>query len=529
MTVIEKVIGVISPGWAANRLRDRLRMKAYEAAMPTRTHPARRERRGANLAVQISAISLREQARALDENHDIVIGLLDKMEERIVGAKGIQIEPQPRAVDGELMEDFAREIRRRWGAWSLKPETTGSFTRPAMERLVCRTWLRDGEVFGRRLMGTVSGYRHHTDTPYSIELLEPDFVPFDMNLVTEKVRQGIRLDEWRCPKSYFVMFDHPGELQGYRYRTKEVAASEMYHLALRKRLHQLRGVTLLHGVMTRLADLKSVEEAERVAARISASMAFFIKKDIPEGYGFKDPQNRASSDTPPSDETERKRSIDISPGAIFDDLKPGEDVGVIKSDRPNTGLNIWRTGQLRSACAGTRSQYSSIGRDYDGTYSAQRQELVEGWEGFTVLQDEFVASWSRPVYRDWLLAETLRSRDPLTLPPGLDMQTLYDAIYLAPVMPWIDPLKEADGWKTIIRGGAGTVTEWIRARNRNPDEVRAQMVVEHEWAQKYGIISDTNPANDPGVQPSEKKPTDGREPERTDASAGIRQRPPRER
>ena len=115
--------------------------------------------------------------------------------------------------------------------------------------------------------------------------------------------------------------------------------------------------------------------------------------------------------------------IDITPGMTFDDLRPGEDVGVIQSNRPNTALNIWRAGQLRSSCAGTRSQYSSVARDYDGTYSAQRQELVEGWEGFAVLQDEFVANWSRPVFRDWLLAETLRSKDPLkdvktiTVPP----------------------------------------------------------------------------------------------------------------
>lgn len=516
MNAVDKLLGFISPRWAANRMHDRLRMHAYEAAMPSRTHNAKRERRGANQAVQASAVSLREQARALDENHDIVIGLLDKLEERIVGGKGIQIEPQPRDVNGLLLDDLAKEIRRRWAAWSLKPETTGTFTRPAMERLVCRTWLRDGEMFGRRLLGTVPGYKHHSDTPYSIELLEPDFVPFEYNQVADGVRQGIKIDAWRRPKSYFVMFDHPGEMQGYRYRTKEIDASEMYHLALRKRIHQLRGVTLLHGVITRLADLKSVEEAERVAARISASLAFYIKKETPDGYRE-------------TDEEQPQRMIDITPGTTFDDLRPGEDVGVIQSNRPNTALNVWRAGQLRSSCAGTRSQYSSVARDYDGTYSAQRQELVEGWEGFAVLQDDFVAQWSRPVFRDWLLAETLRSKDPLVLPPELDPKTLFDAIYLAPVMPWIDPEREANGWKAVIRGSAGTVTEWIRARNKNPDEVRDQRLSELEWEKQNNIIADSNPANDPGAQPSEKAPPDGGNADRADASAGSRQRKSRSR
>lgn len=113
-----------------------------------------------------------------------------------------------------------------------------------------------------------------------------------------------------------------------------------------------------------------MEEAERVAARISASLAFFIKKEHPEGY-------QAPPDGSPA---QAQRMIDITPGMTFDDLRPGEDVGVIQSNRPNTALNIWRAGQLRSSCAGTRSQYSSVARDYDGTYSAQRQELVEGWK-----------------------------------------------------------------------------------------------------------------------------------------------------
>ncbi|MFE8730774.1 phage portal protein, partial [Aeromonas hydrophila] len=76
---------------------------------------------------------------------------------------------------------------------------------------------------------------------------------------------------------------------------------------------------------------------------------------------------------------------------------------------------------------------------------------------------------------------------------------------------------------------AGTETEWIRARNRNPDEVRDQRLAELEWAKQHGVMTDTNPANDPGAQPSEKAPSDGANANRADASAGSRQRPARTR
>lgn len=481
---VEQAIAAVAPQWGASRAYHRLLINGYEAAMPSRTHKASREHRAANNAVFASGRSLREQARWLDENHDIVIGLLDKMEERIIGAKGIQIEPQPRSLTGEILTDFAAELRHRWAAWSISPEVTGTFSRPQMERLVLRSWLRDGDVFGKLIRGSVPNYKHLTNTPFAIELLESDFVPLDLNDPGKNIVQGVQLNGWRRPIAYNVLLDHPGEATGIRFTTKSISADDMLHLALRKRVHQVRGITLLHGIITRLSDLKDVEEAERVAARISACLAFYIKKGNPDNYVTPETNGQP-------------RSFNISPGMTFDDLRPGEEVGTIQSNRPNTQLNVWREGQLRSGAAGTRSNYSSIARDYDGSYSAQRQELVEGFEGYAVLQDEFVGMWSRPVYREFLAAELLTD---LKLPPDLDRRTLFDAVYLAPVMPWIDPSKESDAWKTKIRGGAATETQWIRAEGQNPDEVKRQRVEEIKFNKEHGIVTDTDPANDSGAQ-----------------------------
>lgn len=85
MAILDDVIGVFSPGWKAARLRSRAVIRAYEAVKPTRTHKARRENRTADQLSQFGAVSLREQARYLDNNHDLVIGVFDKLEERVVG------------------------------------------------------------------------------------------------------------------------------------------------------------------------------------------------------------------------------------------------------------------------------------------------------------------------------------------------------------------------------------------------------------------------------------------------------------
>ena len=179
MSLLDNAIGLFSPGWKAARLRSRMVIQAYEAVMPTRTHRARRENRTANQLTQFGGRSLREQARWLDCNHDLVIGVLDKLEERIVGAKGIIVEPQPLLANGQLADTLATQIRAKWAEWSVSPDVTGQFTRPVLERLMARTWLRDGEVFAQLVSGTGNGLSPVAGIPFWLEALEPDFVPLE--------------------------------------------------------------------------------------------------------------------------------------------------------------------------------------------------------------------------------------------------------------------------------------------------------------------------------------------------------------
>ncbi|WP_415720610.1 phage portal protein [Photobacterium ganghwense] len=473
MNFLDKVIAPIAPGWAASRLKSRAVIQAYEAASPSRLHKAKREGRSADNAMNFAGQSLREQARWLDENHDLVIGLLDKLEDRVIGADGIMIEPQPLSADGTVNTKLANDIRRRWAAWSIKPEVTGIFARPELERLVLRTALRDGECFGQLVIGKVPSLVHPNPngTAFSIETLEPDFIPYQLNDVSKGIKQGIRHNAWGQPLEFMKLYDHPGSTTGIRFKTKPVPKERMLHLAFRRRLHQVRGVSILHGVITRLSDIKDYEEAERVAARIAAALGFYIKKG--EASAYDEPSERQ---TP--------RYIDIAPGMIFDDLRMGEDLGMVESNRPNVHLTDFRNGQIRMVAAGTRSGYSSVARDYNGTWSAQRQELVESWDGVTVLQQWFIAHWARPVYRQWLQMELLNG---LEIPEGVDKDTLFDAVYLGPVMPWIDPVKEVKAWQERVGSYGASHSQWIRASGQNPHEVFRQILADSEFFKTHGL------------------------------------------
>ncbi|OAT16787.1 phage portal protein [Buttiauxella gaviniae ATCC 51604] len=470
-------------------------IQAYEAVLPTRTHKANRENRSANQLTRFGGRSLREQARWLDCNHDLVIGLLDKLEERIVGAKGIIVEPQPLLKSGGLATALATDIRTKWAEWSVSPDVTGQFTRPVLERLMARTWLRDGEVFAQLVSGTGNGLTPVAGIPFWLEALEPDFVPMERSEPSNKLCQGVYLNDWGRPTSYMVYKYLPSE--GVRQGdTKDINADSMLHLKFMRRLHQIRGNSLLAGVLMRLSALKEYEDAELTAARIAAALGMFIKKGDGQDYGD---QGKGA----------KPRELNIEPGVIFDDLLPGEDVGMIKSDRPNPNLESFRNGQLRAVAAGSRGSFSSIARNYDGTYSAQRQELVESTEGYFILQDAFIAAVTRPMYRAWLTMAIASGQ--ITVPAGVDKESLYSAVFSGPVMPWIDPVKEANAWKILLRGGAATESEWVRARGANPDDVKRRRKAEIDDNRKQGLVFDTDPANDKGATSGqEEKP--GNEP-----------------
>lgn len=457
--VVERAIAALSPAWAARRAHDRRILAYYEAASPGQTRKGRRETASANDAILRAGSSLRQQARHLEQNHDIALGVLNVLVANTVGATGITVEPQPRGTDGAIHADFARELLDLYKDWCRRPEVTWQHDWPSAQRLLARTWYRDGEVFGQLVEGVSPWLDHGTKVPLSIEMLEPDFVPMEYQAMSPTIAQGIEVNAWGRPVGYWVHKQDPAGVMGLLTAggLKRIESARMLHLANRHRIRQLRGVSVFASVLGRLDDLKDYEESERIAAKVAASMAAFIRKGTPDMY---------------ETETDSPRGLKFRAGMVFDDLKPGEDIGTIDTNRPNPNLESYRSGQLKAVAAGTGPSYSSIARTYDGTYSAQRQELVEGWVAYAMLQSEFTARIVRPTYERFV-ALALASGQ-IKPPAGIVRETLDDAIYIGPQMPWIDPQREAESWATLEDRAYASGPEIIRRRGGNPMEVLDQ-------------------------------------------------------
>lgn len=492
INLIDRLVGYLSPQAGLKRLAARRQISAYsayESATPSRSRKFYHDRISPNQIVLQAAPAIMAQARHMERNNDIARGILRTMTNNIVGPAGIGIEPQPRRQDGSIHEEYAAALRSAHRNWRAAPEVTGLHTDASMQRLAARTWLRDGEAFAQELIGTIPGLSHASAVPYSLELFEADLVPLTLDQ-GDRIRQGIERNAWGKPTAYYSYRGNP--LDGTTPNSlslqdlKRIDATRVIHIALRDRIGQTRGISEFASIIARLEDIKDYEDSERIAAKVAAALTAFVKKTNPDGY-----------DTSIAEKDEAgnpiARDLRLTPGMIIDGLAVGEEIGLIDSNRPNPNVVTFRQGQLRAVAAGVGASYSSIARDYNGTYSAQRQELVEQWINYAALTDAFTGLFVRPCWEGFVVAANMSG--VVTTPKDVLPGTANDALFIAQAMPWIDPLKEADALVALTQAGFTSEVAAIRKSGQNPRDVLEQIIQWRKETARAGLILSSDAAN----------------------------------
>jgi lambda family phage portal protein len=229
----------------------------------------------------------------------------------------------------------------------------------------------------------------------------------------------------------------------------------MSHLKLVKRWPATRGISLFSTVISRLYDVKDLEESERIKNRILASWTAALTKS-PDVPGYEAVSESGS------------RYLEMAGGTIIDSLAPGESITGVGPDYPVANLPDYLNDQYRRIASGTGTRHSSIAKNYNGTYAAQRQEMVESEGHYQIREDTFVAKVVRTVYERWLLAAIADGQ--VALVGDQDIEMAANAEYRGPITPWIDPLKEAQADALMVAEGFASIDQ-IRIKRGAPAEM----------------------------------------------------------
>jgi len=481
MRLLDNLIVSIFPEYGLKRIQVKQAVRAYyEAGQSSNFHKKRVTNNDPDVEAGEAAESIRASARHLEQNYDLAKGVLNTLVANIVGM-GINPIPAIKKKDGSLHKEANKEILKLYKNWDRAPEVTGDYDNASAQRMACRTWLRDGEVLTQMLSGNIGSLDHKTIVPFSYELIEADYLSMDLNDDKKGIVQGVQKNKWGRAKAYYIHKSQPTITGLFTNQdTKRVSADNIIHLKMTDRIRQTRGVSLFAVVMHRFDDIKDIEESERVAARVSAAMAGFIRKGSPDMYV-----------APTGDNADDYREMEFMPGMVFDDLRIGEEVQTTHSNRPNNDVIPFLDANLRFAAAGTYTNFSSIAKNYNGTYSAQRQELVESRMNYGILWSYFSKRQVLPLYESFLKMVQLGGL--LDEFKDIDESTLYDAEFTRPPLTWIDPKKEMDGIEKELATGIASKAEVIQRRGGEPDEVLQKRIEERKDELEAGLIEETKP------------------------------------
>lgn len=509
MGVLDRVIKVFSPKRAWLRMQYRQALSRYEAGTVKRKKKAGNGT-GESEVVR-DAATCRAVARDLERNHDILRGALHTLARNVVGSKGIRIDPQPRRTDDSIDDDVARQLTNLWRDWSKRPEVTQTMGWARLCNMTCRTWLRDGEVFTQIVEGKGSGYRFPSNLPLALEMMEADMCPLDYRSDDPVIEAGIARNQWGQPIAYYFHRKHPSMGASSAQPPKRIPAERVLHLAIRDRLSGLRGVSHFASGITRLEDIKDYESNERLAARISSHITGYVKRDKDMDW------------TPPeSFDPSADREFELKAAAIFDQTMPGESLELLNPTRPNVALDPFVKSQMRRFSSGCTMSYSAVAHDFDGTYSAQRQELVESTEGYRVLTEEFCDAWVRPIWEHFV--DMCVATGALKVSAGIRMETLTQADFRGPKMPWINPVHEVAAAKDSIRAGLSSLQESCAERGVSVLDVIEQTARVNKLAAEMGVVLDSNPANDIKRASAEDN-SDGSDDDETETESNMRTKP----
>jgi lambda family phage portal protein len=483
MDLIAKLEGIF-PRWAAKRRQVESLKRYYDAGYSSqyfKRHPGGNT--SADSVVSTAGMHLRAISRYLDENSDLSHGILDTLEKKVIGT-GLELRPRIKSTTGKMQERLNRNISRLWYEYCQNPEVTRELSMDEMQRVVFRTFCRDGEMLAQHVRGVPTPGQ----VAYSVELLEADYLPFNSypdTRVTRNMVNSVEKNEWGQPIAFWVYKSHPGGVTDglvpttqTDLGTKRVDARDIIHYKYTTRFRQTRGVPILTPALRRMESIKDYEESELVAARVNAALTAFVTKSTDFAQA---PTNEAG-----------QRVLEMMPGMIYDNLLPGESVATVSADRPNPELVNFRNAMLKAAAVGTRTSYSDISKDYSGTYSSQRQEMVSQKIDYDLLRRQFINDFLNPVYREFIQVAQLSG--VLRVPQSVELSTLMSPEWSAPAQPWIDPKKEADAWIAMHEAGLMSKSEIVDARGTDLNRLYTDLKMEQEIEEQLGLAMEPEPA-----------------------------------
>lgn len=466
--VIDRLIGWASPqaGIARHFARQRLE-RAYEAASPRDGWKPRRAGASANADHQADAKTLRIKARALAQNVPYIRAGMEGLSSAKVGT-GIV----PRATGRE--KDTVNEL---FGEWSKVCDADGRYDYYGMTKAADAAMDLDGEVLIRLR------HRRPTDNlpvPLQLQLLEIDWLDDTKRgeASGNQIINGIEYDRLGAVAAYWLWPQHPGEatsLRGRKMQSERVPARNIIHLFAPERPGQGRGFTRLAPVITRVRDLQLYEDAELARKNQESRLSVLATGDM---SGMEHPASHGDGGSGAGSSGSRDLG-ELGGGSIVG-LPAGMNLTVVEP-KAAPGYVDYVKQQLHIVAAGVGVPYEMLTGDMSGVnFSSARVRLLDFRRAVQQVQWlVLIPKLLVPIHEAFIeaawLAGKIKQRDAAVA-------------FSPPKWDYVNPEQDVKADLAEVGAGLCSLSEKLRQRGYEPDEVYAELKSDFDKLRTLGIL-----------------------------------------
>ena len=386
----------------------------------------------------------------------IATGALKTLRTNVVGAG---LRPKPHlardvlGLDDETAANLERQIEQEFNLWGESKDCDASRMNDfyELQQLVFLSQLMSGEVFVLLPYITRGG-------PYGlkVQIIESDLVWSN----DSRIKGGIERGEFGEPTYYHVhttgqnYLGGGGKAKRIRAYGRKTGQPNILHIMESERPGQVRGVPILSPVIESVKQLGRYQDAELMAAVVSAMYSLFITSDVEAG-----PATSFGESIPEVMQVDQEDdySYELGNGSIMA-LAPGEKVQEANPGRPNTAFDGFVQAMCRQIGAALEIPKELLLKEFNSSYSASRASLLEAWKMFKMRRSWLVSDFCQPVYEQWFFEAVAKGRIQA---PGFFSDPMIRKAYMTcewsgPTQGQIDPLKEVNAAARRVEEGFST-------------------------------------------------------------------------
>lgn len=442
----------------------------------------------ADEALSLAFATLRNRARSLEREDDMVRRMLRLMESNVVGHLGLRYRPQPRRPDGTIDEADKRILEREFKRWA-RPQVCsmdGRLSWIDLQAMSMRRILVDGEMLIRIHRGRVNEYG------LALEALDPMCLDDMMNVEPgngrNRIVMGVEMDGWNRPLAYHLLKD-PRRWTGAANRER-VPARDILHLYLQERPGQTRGVTWLASGMLRKRMLDAFELATVVGARVAANKMGFYTRTL-DAAGELGAEEDAAGEL-----------LRSSEAGELEELPPGYQFQEANWDYPPAGYAEFVGAMKRGLAAGWCVSYHTVAQDYSGiSYSSIRHGELTDRDLYRMLQRYLEEHAVTPVTDEWVLMGITSGRLPF---PITKLEKFLEYVVQPRGWQWVDPAKEVAAAERAFTLGVNSLTRIAAEGGGSIEDIREEIAQERASYAAAGIPlpGPAKPAEADGAKPA---------------------------